>query len=910
MTIPALEILAQNRATLLQAEIAAWLHDCYKCSDEFLQSKQEGSTTQNTKLKLLLAPGSSKQKNIKLELLPELLSEEANEQLKQCRIHLDGETCSVFELIGKGMPENIADTGEPLLIRYLGKCHGVAHADKEDGGSQQKDEPRPSSPFGHEGAPLQNLTQSLKNLPFDKINKIENACYAEEYRAFVAAVRTTFATALGDTRCPINEVTLEDWSAIVAALYKSALAGKLLGFAPDPDDLRWQILRVNLDVLGLYSRALKISDLLGYQTVVEEAFEAIRQLIEEQYPLGNELYRDMTGIYFTFPNIPLPLELEERIREEVKRIDVDLIVQIGLTPMEISDALKSNREAPQEALKILLQKARQQAEENLRYPFRTVTVSHPAAGIGQQSSDLCPVCRMRPQDKRLKICQQCNNRRQKRFEHWLGDRQSTIWNGEVADSHGRLALLVGKFNLESWLSGDMVRTLFWSKKNKKNPAPARLRRIWRTTDRFWEEVNELAADKVSRQTGRLKIKGRFESASGRTSLSSTVYELIVEGRAINAAWSEQEKLFIVCDQLQYLAGETMFARELKQVLRAGAVLTVRTSSGYGSQAQTLGELHVECVLDDPTPYSPVISILKDPLLWMVLIPADEALKLLHAIQQKYELEMNKVRNRLALTLGVVYFSQETPLAAAIEASRRMLTHPVRPIPARVQNISPESSSKRPLTLTAGSRSISIYVETRMGDGQTEDHWYVRWKIYKAPHAHESSGHEEQQSDWLNIRELKKSVEIEFIPSTFDYEWLDTTGRRMEIAYHPMPGDPPGWTSRRMPAQSHRPYYLEELHDLERLAGQVVLSPHLSKSQLYAVRDLIEAKRQLWQKPVGHAALSLPNDDVFRCFVKDVLKEAKMYDEELERAALSGMFRDAIELYQMLSSQTSQGGMYV
>jgi hypothetical protein len=98
---------------------------------------------------------------------------------------------------------------------------------------------------------------------------------------FVPQVERAFDAALGDTRRPINEVTLADWSGAVPALYKSALAGALLGIKPtNPDHLHWRLLRVNFDVLGLYAKAVKIGDLLGYKRAVEQACEAVKKLIE------------------------------------------------------------------------------------------------------------------------------------------------------------------------------------------------------------------------------------------------------------------------------------------------------------------------------------------------------------------------------------------------------------------------------------------------------------------------------------------------------------------------------------------------------------------------------------------------------------------------------------------------------
>ncbi|KUK41241.1 MAG: CRISPR-associated protein, Csx11 family [Clostridia bacterium 62_21] len=68
---------------------------------------------------------------------------------------------------------------------------------------------------------------------------------------------------------------------------------------------------------------------------------------------------------------------------------------------------------------------------------------------------------------------------------------------ELADRNDRVALIVGTFGLEDWLSGDLVQTVLVKaaeaepgKCVPKNPSPARLRRVWETTRRFWTETVE------------------------------------------------------------------------------------------------------------------------------------------------------------------------------------------------------------------------------------------------------------------------------------------------------------------------------------------------------------------------------------------------------------------------------------
>ncbi|MCC7130140.1 MAG: CRISPR-associated protein Csx11, partial [Anaerolineae bacterium] len=277
-----LDILLQHRQALLLAEMAALLHDMGKCSDEHIINQA------SDKLQGL----SYKYKTAQSHRLPASPTD----------ISLLGETVSLEDLIEKGMPKIISDSNNPWLLRVLGRCHSAAHIEKElsdrdTATKQPKDDTRLSTAYGIEGNAVKGLTALLDTLPF---NNLTNRA------SFFPEAKKAFSQSLADTRRPINEVTLADWSEVVAALYKSALAGALLGIKPDPDDLHWRLLRVNFDVLALYAKAVKIADLLAYQNAVEEACAKIKQLVEEEYPLGNEIYRDTSGIYFTFPDFDLP----------------------------------------------------------------------------------------------------------------------------------------------------------------------------------------------------------------------------------------------------------------------------------------------------------------------------------------------------------------------------------------------------------------------------------------------------------------------------------------------------------------------------------------------------------------------------------------------------------------------------
>jgi hypothetical protein len=466
------------------------------------------------------------------------------------------ETVSVKDMIEQGMPRVIRDTSKPWLLRVLGRCHLAAHVekelfDKETSTKQPQNNTRLSTAFGLEGNPVTGLTNTLSSLPFNSM---------QSRATFVPQVERAFDAALGDTRRPINEVTLADWSGAVASLYKSALAGALLGVKPtNPDHLRWRLLRVNFDVLALYAKAVKIADLLGYQRAVDEACEAVKKLIEEEYPLGNEIYRDSTGIYFTFPDLDLPADLAQEIRRRVEEVEMGLAPRVAVT---VGDGATAD-----EQLKCVLGKARRKALQDLVQPFDSQNLNacwqQQWTTVGEGKWELCPVCRLRPKREEDEVCEACEKRRRSRIKTWEKNPRQTIWMDEIADHNDRVALVVGKFGLDDWLSGDLVQTMLVKVEpnnpggcTPKNPSPARLRRVWETCQHFWTDTVEeiLARHDFSKGDGRRCVRYLIFPDQKANWRENGLYDGTVDGKAISLLWRAEAEHFITINNLQ-LSGE-------------------------------------------------------------------------------------------------------------------------------------------------------------------------------------------------------------------------------------------------------------------------------------------------------------------------------------------------------------------
>jgi hypothetical protein len=299
-----LNILAENRDSLLLAEVAAWLHDMGKCRDEHIDNVSQCPSPKNEKYDYKRDYVNS------LNIDTNFLNEQISFQYEKI--------VTIKELIEKGKPRSSSKLNEKWLIRSLGRCHAAAHIEKEEAENKQKNDNNwISSPFGYEYEKIENLNSKLEDIPFDKV---------KNRKLIIKSIQEAFVHALGETRRPTNEVTLDDWSGIVAALYKASLAGLLIedGSEPDPRCLKWRFLSVRFnyeDIWGFF----KHSNFTFQKRMIEKGLDELKHLLEETYPLGNEVYRDENGSVFVVPDVKDLLE--KKVDSESEKTLKDLIIE-------------------------------------------------------------------------------------------------------------------------------------------------------------------------------------------------------------------------------------------------------------------------------------------------------------------------------------------------------------------------------------------------------------------------------------------------------------------------------------------------------------------------------------------------------------------------------------------------------
>jgi len=458
-----LDKLAENRVPILLAEIGAYLHLIGRFSKEFICAQAKDATDSEKKFnyeKVCSNPDFFENTG-----LDKLLEDQSWEILINAFKNLSnpGELSthkikSFSEFIEKHTWSN-----KPRgLCKILADAHGIvsgidkALAGRGESGKQRKAYTFKATAFGYEKEIESVKNPELKKILFQKIKEIldniknrRDISY-ENYLEFVSIMKKYYTKTIGETRRPINEISLYDYAHTIASLMKSNLAKIIIdGWYEPRGKSKWRILKVNIDVVGLMSKGLKIGDILGYKSEIEEIFNEIKKIVEFDYPLGNEIYRDSTGIYFSCPDVNDVEKLKSEIIDKLRGLNkLDFSLQI-----EISDKSRSM---------VILASEREKSSKRISYPHIGSNIENLVKEFGESQKaggeDICPVCRIRLKPEKKNRCKKCENRYRGRAKIWIANPRETIWLDEVADKNDRVVLIVGKFDLRKWLSGEFVDT--------------------------------------------------------------------------------------------------------------------------------------------------------------------------------------------------------------------------------------------------------------------------------------------------------------------------------------------------------------------------------------------------------------------------------------------------------------------
>jgi len=876
-----LDRLVKERENILLAEMAAWFHDWQKCIPFWRKHGAE------------LNPGNIASK------------------LDAYRPPLPGSTnasLSLKEIVEQGRNPSQAKKSPDWRVRLLGICHDKAHFDKPEFQELGQQSDLISTVFGFETPPDVNI--ALEEL----VLATQHLTDRSQYRRHL---KKAFIQAVGDTRRPINEVTLWDWGGASAGLWKAVASQIVLeSLSEEPAQPYWRMLSIRFDGLQFLEQAPTISDLIGRHAALQAALDGVRYLLEIEYPLGNEVYRDENGSVFVVPALTGDDAEGNRLRGLVEGLILEHLRQSELGG-ELRPAIYITEADKQAAV---LHKALEIPPPPVA-PFQDSV----ACWWRVEPADICTVCGVRPQGwgapneyqkqkaQQRNVCYVCLQRRGRRSQIWAHARHKTtseerspweqsIWLDEIADEYGRLALIVGKFDLSQWLNGKMIRTLLvvcdpsQNTYESKNPSFARIQRVWRTTQVFWQTVtSEDIPAVIQSKWDRIAIAIENGDELQQHLGDYHAYEAEINGRRLTVVWDSEAKVLLTAENiLSWGENSQKLLDDLPDRL------SLYEPGGYGQRRGFLCHAHIDKnrsqIFRDA--YVPTMTLLTEPNAFMALIPASAALELATKIKQRYELEMSKVCNRLPLFIGTIFFDRRQPLFSALDAGRRLLKVSFSSkeceviqnractqqngdfLPSHLNHNHFQEWQEILLKTNDGER-LCWRVSTVMGDGSTPDDWYpyvhvLRDQTGSAPKNREKMFEPPEQTGeyWVHVKNLDEGDTIMFTPSLFTWLHLDTSARRFEAG--------------------EKVQYMEEL---ERITAtwqklkKLAANNELSESQLQAIVTLLATKESAWGR----------DSDAFRQLAEAVLHKEGLDDLAIEDLT-SGRLVNTFDLYHRILKQ--------
>ncbi len=691
---------------------------------------------------------------------------------------------------------------------------------------------------------------------------------AQERFGWIAEIEQLLGSGVADSRRPVNDVWVSDIGMAGAAFFKAAMAGSLL--SGTCDKLQWRFLHVAVDVAGFYEQSERIPDMLERRQAVLDGLDAVRRELEVETPLGNEIFRWSGGSIFLVAHFDEATQNEcERLIQRAWAGEAHLLEELSCE-VRFGPGFALGAYSPQSSFhlgKIL-------REELAGLGGRADLLA--AKWQGKQKA-VCPVCGVRPvADEKRAGCRECEQRRAGRARSWLAGHDKTIWVDEVADGNGRLALVAVRFRLEPWLDkGGYISSSLRVGKSKetgawlsKTESFARMRRVWRTTEAFLAAAGrEIESKPEWMRGGRVLIEGTVDS--GRVGVGRTYSLELTNERQVSVVCAGPQRLVLTenVDRVQRVWLVEDLVRELEGL--EGGTLRVLDPEFAGGSRQVAARFTVGRVTFDKTwAYAPVIPLVSEPGLMMVMVPADRALDVVQGLHARYEAEMGKVRNRLAMDVGVVFGESAIPVRALLDAGRRLVSHRpakqtwvveavgngdggrwlrlgVTEVPEQPVNAAWKGGCSQewlPHTERAVSTRQAGKTEKAVRTEQTEKAVRTEQEVDRSQQVRTQTQVVEwvvPVDDWYSwfARDLQVGDRVPVEPSVFDYEYLDTAGRRFEIAY----GE--GTARRRGRSGSDRPYPMEEISELKR--AWELLRDGLQTSQIKGMDALLAAKRDDW-----------------------------------------------------------------
>lgn len=929
-------IIKNKKEDILIGEIGALLHDIGKCHPNFI-GKQ---SLENDPQKFLHADIDSFLDCNFIRLIN-------NDKFK---IKINNNETNIHSLITEHHNNN-----NNSIIKKIQTCDRKDSAD--DKGIVRRNQSKYnviiSSPFGFdkEIIDLKCLKKRLDDLINNLIflfniytnEKISTICFRE---LLINKLKSTFSHALGETRIPSNDVTLWDHSYSTASLFKPILAGMTCGKYQNDSDIQWRIFGISWNGIKFINQGRKIADIKTRSKIIEDIKANLKGKFECEIPIGNVIYEDINGIYFTFPNLDsdsenLAIECSQIALEDIRKesdyelwpffLLSDSTKTLTIITNLLNHASKKRTIPKMSPILFVEDKKKNSWEEKIIEnqfdldELRVKKIDEIKENKTDAKIDVCPVCGIRPKSSKKERCKVCEDRRMGRLGDWLISPEKTIWTTEVADKNNRVALLSFSFYLDNWLNGTMIGTIFsqtfedwknskkWGKignvsieankdsvykiideilklnvtdkkraaelldtffeeniginknsldehlsKNIKekiaprglnkenlawylftqNASPARLYRIWKETEEFFELViNEINNKIYKNKWKRITFPNNNQLSTLSLNTPYLIHFENLEPDNLLVLYSQnpnsQKFYFYTIESLEKFkfksnSDELFGAEGVQKALEEGFD---RIAPEESPKNNILGNNIIKVAKNDINveEYIPNIEINKSPLSLRIMVPASDSMKIIELITKLYNERFEKVLGKLPLNTKLLVANRKFPLYLLLDAESRMLEN--------------EDFTK------------TVQMKTWWNlDGLRNDEFYGYYPI---------SDFEESNKkiNLDDISQLSNGKIFYLYPGYFDFDLLSSNIDRYNINYRN--GERANEDYRLFTA---RPYYQYEISKMLELWD--ILSSNISSSQINIIEELFTSKKAEWKN-----VNDKDKNDVFRKFSEMVLKDS-------------------------------------
>ena len=810
-----------------------------------------------------------------------------------------------------------------------------------------------SSPFGYSKEKidincLQKRFKDLQDILVDFFNDYVNGFMSIECfrKSLMNVIQINFSHALGETRIPSNDVTLWDHSYSTASLFKTILAGTVCGKYQNNSDIPWRIFGISWNGIEFINQGRKIADIKTRSKIVEDIKVNLKGKFECEIPIGNVIYEDINGIYFTFPNLD---DDSENLARECSQIALEVIREesdyelwpffllsnstetLTIITNLLNHASKERSVPKMSPILFVEDNSNNSWEEKIIETYydyynldelrakeiEKIKEKQPDAKI-----DVCPVCGQRPKTSEMERCNVCKDRRIDRLKDWLTSPDKTIWTTEVADKNNRVTLLSFSFNLDNWLNGTMIGTIFsqtykdWldgkkdgsGKTNKENlnnnipkinlkpdketvynllddvvnnrnnkelildtffadlriksdysihidnikkrlgvdkltkenlawylftqnPSPARIYRIWKETEEFFELViNEIDNKIYQNKWKRLKFTVNFN-----TLLNNTPYLIHFENLEpdnLLVLYSQNGEFYTIesLEKFKFKSNsEEVFGVEGVQKALEEGFDKIAPEEDPKNNISSNDIIKVDKEDINVEEYIPMIEINKSPLSLRIMVPASDSMKIIELITKLYNERFEKVLGKLPLNTKLLAANRKFPLYLLLDAESRMLEN--------------ENFTK------------TVPMNTWWNlDGVRNDEFY---DYYPATDFEKSN----KKINLDDISQLSNDKKFYLYPGYFDFDLLLGNTDRYNINYY----------KRERANEDYRlftarPYYQYKISKMLELWD--ILSSNISSSQINIIEELFTSKKAEWKN-----VNDKDKNNVFRKYSEMVLKDS-------------------------------------